>query len=111
MGSSFRDSDLCTCLRIMWYEFEPLLTSGKLRSTTPASRPNPNPKYFPRFHTNSHSSSFIYPSCQSYISGMNDYHYYYNAQGFKLELSPPAFKLNFPNSFIATGPVHLRWTK
>ena len=35
IDSSFRDSDLCTCFRIMWYEFEPLLTSGKLRSSSP----------------------------------------------------------------------------
>ena len=35
IDSSYRDSDLCTCFRIMWYEFEPLLTSGKLRSSSP----------------------------------------------------------------------------
>merc|ERR1712243_20854 len=51
--------------------------------------------------------SFI--SWQTYISGMNDYHYQYEAQGFKVGLSPPSFQLDF----LSSNPVmvNLRWTK
>jgi len=93
----------------MWYEYEPLLTKSTLRSSPPRITSNPNAVYFPRYQTNSHSSAFMYPSWQTYISGMNDYHYQYEAQGFKVGLSPPSFQLDF----LSSNPVmvNLRWTK
>ena len=122
IDSSYRDSDLCTCFRIMWYEFEPLLTSGKLRSSSPnrvnfifdelyfqstkniSEQTKSEPEILSEVaHQQSlkllHLSQVgfmndnfykslsknIFSSCQSYISGMNDYEYYYKAQGFKFE--------------------------
>merc|ERR1712227_947075 len=74
-----------------------------------ASTPNPNAPYYPRYATNSHSSSFVYPSWQTYLSGMSDYHYQYKAHGFKTGLNPPSYEIGFLSS--SPNMVSLRWTK
>merc|ERR1712203_1140760 len=93
----------------MWYEYEPLLTSSKLRSSTPTRDPKSVGPFYPRYFTNSHSSPIVYPSCATYLRGLSDYDYSYQAQGYKTGYDSPLFRLNYLSSIPMT--VNVRWTR
>merc|ERR1711936_619447 len=93
----------------MWYEYEPLLTSSRLRSSTPSKDLKSTAPFYPRYYTNSHSSSVVYPSWDCYINGMTDYDYSYHAQGFKKGYNSPLFRLNQITSVPML--VKVRWTR